>query len=598
MVRKGVYMNIQLTKDRESNYQIIYPLAPSQSETYAAKQLKKYLFKITGAMLPEFQDNRHVEKKEIVIGYTNRGGYTEQDQKALGKEGFIIKTIEEKIFIIGSGVRGALYGVYTFLETYCGCRFYTNDFERVPRNINLTIPAIDEDRQIPVFMLRNSYWHSVSDTEISAKLKINGDYGRERFPAKVGGDVHYDGGFEHTIGWLSGQCPYGERAWVQPCLTSEETYKTVLGNVRGLLEKNPNADFISITQNDGDGGACKCEKCQAINEAEESEMGTMLHFVNRIAEELGNEYPNVLFDTFAYRFTRKPPKTIRPAKNVVVRLCSIECCFRHPLEECDVAPAHEHMESFAKNLREWSAIAPNLFIWNYTTDFTNFPVLFLNLEALRKDVAFFAKYRVNGVFEQGNIASLNGEFGELKGYILAKLLWDPYMSKETYIEYIREFIRDFYGAGANFIEQYLQMVLDNSRDAHFGIYFDDPTQYVYIRGRESLLAGKQEFVRKGTALFDAAEAAAQDDITLANIRRSRIQLMDYIDFTLRNVIEESSTEAEKKILQAQLLANNEKRFLYMRRYNVTHNHEFHSIDSLSDPDYATHSLLWKCPGEA
>lgn len=269
-------MNIQLTKDRESPYQIIYPYAPSPSEKYAARQLKKYLFQITGAMIPEFQDNRHEEAAEIVIGYTNRGEYTQEDQIALGKEGFIIKTINEKIFIIGSGVRGALYGVYTFLEKYCGCRFYTNDFERIPRNTSLSIPAIDEDRQIPVFMLRNSYWHSVSDTEISVKLKINGDYGRERFPERVGGDVHYDGGFEHTIGWLAGQCPYGERAWSQPCLTSEETYKTVIGNVRGLLEKNPNADFISITQNDGDGGACKCDRCRAINDAEESEMGTML----------------------------------------------------------------------------------------------------------------------------------------------------------------------------------------------------------------------------------------------------------------------------------------------------------------------------------
>ena len=326
-------------------------------------------------------------------------------------------------------------------------------------------------------------------------------------------------------------------------------------------------------------------------------MGTMLRFVNRIAEELGEEYPNVLFDTFAYRFTRKPPKTIRPAKNVVVRLCCIECCFRHPLEECNVAPAHENAESFAKNLREWSAIAPNLFIWNYTTNFTNFPVLFLNLEALRKDVAFFAKSGVRGVFEQGNIASLNGEFGELKGYILARLLWNPYMSKETYVEYIREFIRDFYGGGAEYIEKYLQMVLDSSRDSHFGIYFDDPTQYVYIRGYENKLDGKREFIRRGTELFDTAEAAAKDDIPHANVRRSRIQLMDYIDFTLREEIEAAETEAEKEAFKEKLLKNNEKRFLYMRRYNVTYNHEFHDIDSLSDPDYAIHSLLWKCPGE-
>ena len=65
---------MQLTKNRESGYQIIYPASSSQSEMYAAKELKKYLFQITGAMLPEFQDNRHEEAKEIVIGCATRGG--------------------------------------------------------------------------------------------------------------------------------------------------------------------------------------------------------------------------------------------------------------------------------------------------------------------------------------------------------------------------------------------------------------------------------------------------------------------------------------------------------------------------------------------
>ena len=73
--------------------------------------------------------------------------------------------------------------------------------------------------------------------------------------------------------------------------------------------------------------------------------------------------------------------------------------------------------------------------------------------------------------------------------------------------------------------------------------------------------------------------------------------MDYIDFTLREEIEAAETEAEKEAFKEKLLKNNEKRFLYMRRYNVTYNHEFHDIDSLSDPNYAIHSLLWKCPGE-
>ena len=44
------------------------------------------------------------------------------------------------------------------------------------------------------------------------------------------------------------------------------------------------------------------------------------------------EFPQVAVDTFAYQYTRRPPKTIRPRPNVIVRLCSFECNFREPLD--------------------------------------------------------------------------------------------------------------------------------------------------------------------------------------------------------------------------------------------------------------------------
>ena len=106
------------TSAKDSAYQIIYPSCPTESLKYAAEELKAYIFKISGAMLPYFQDSRHTQEKEIIVGYTNRGGYTEEEKAELGKEGFIIKTEGEKIYILGSEVRGALYGVYAFLEEY------------------------------------------------------------------------------------------------------------------------------------------------------------------------------------------------------------------------------------------------------------------------------------------------------------------------------------------------------------------------------------------------------------------------------------------------------------------------------------------------
>src|SRR5512138_782014 len=65
------------------------------------------------------------------------------------------------------------------------------------------------------------------------------------------------------------------------------------------------------------------------------QIGPVLALVNRVAEAIEKDYPDKLIDTFAYQWTRKPPKEMRPRPNVIVRLCSIECCFAHPLATCD-----------------------------------------------------------------------------------------------------------------------------------------------------------------------------------------------------------------------------------------------------------------------
>ena len=112
----------------------------------------------------------------------------------------------------------------------------------------------------------------------------------------------------------------------------------------------PDCQIISITQNDW-AGACECPDCKALDEAEGSHSGTMLSFANYLAEKIEPEFPNVAVDTFAYQYTRKPPKTIRPRPNVIVRLCSIECCFAHPLEICPSSENHRFRDAGMRSLQ-------------------------------------------------------------------------------------------------------------------------------------------------------------------------------------------------------------------------------------------------------
>ena len=588
---------IKLTHNKDTEYSIIYRINASESELTAVNNLKKYLFKITGAILCEYTDNKPESGKEIVVGYTARGGYDGALKEKLGDEGFCIKTEGDRIFILGSEVRGALYGVFTFLENQCGCLFMTRDYEKVPSSGELEIPELDYT-EIPVFNSRNAYWYPVADEDISAKLKLNGNVGRE-ISAKYGGGISYAGDFQHTIGYLAEQCPEGERAWHQPCLTDENVYRTVLKNVRRKLRECPYAKIMSITQNDGDKGACKCDRCREINEREESEMGTMLLFVNRIARELKDEYPDVLFDTFAYRFTRKPPKTIVPEKNVIVRLCSIESCFRHPHEDCHETPGHpdSNIEPFSDQLVQWSKLTNHLYIWDYTTDFTNYSTSFMNLPVFRKNLKFFADNGAEGVFEQGNIFCPNGEFGELKAYLLSRLLWNPYMTEKEYWEQADRFIEGYYGKGGKYIREYIDYMIECSKDSHFGIYFDNATLYIKPDGFDREIDAKFEFVRHSEKLFDNAEALAETDEELAHIRCSKIQLLNYKFFALNEYSEmlkaDPSKQKEYEENERAIVENNKLQYLYMKRYGMICPREFAYMDKLAEPDFRKAALLWE-----
>lgn len=579
-----------ITRKGKSNYRIVIPKDTTPSVITASTELVKYIFDISGAYLRVVCDCKESADYEICIGFTNRDcGVSADELEALGSDGFIIKALGTKLFILGSDVRGALYGVYSFLEKFCNCRFYTDDFERIPKCEDIVVPDITV-REVPVFEYRNTYWHSQAGEFISAKLKNNGGMGHT-LTERVGGGIEYNGAFCHTLGYLAGLCKKDEAWWDNPCLTDENVYQTVLSNVKAELRAFPDKKIISVSQLDGNNGECKCERCRKIAEEQNCNSATLVLFINRLQEEIKEEFPDVQIDTLAYRFSRKPPKDLTVHPDAIVRLCNIECCFRHSIDECDESPAYSNIEeTFENNLKRWSKLTNHLYIWDYTTNFTNSSTIFPNFEALRKNARFFAENGVTGVFEQGNIASLNGEFGELRGYLLCKLLWNPYMTEEEYQGHIKDFITDFYGEAAPLIKKFFDMTLAYSEKSHFGCYFDNSSLYVFKPWQDSREVGAEKFAVEGMELFDKAEAiCANNAFALANVRRARIQMHNYKNFVLQG---RKVPDGERDALNAEIYANNKKQFELMRDGGIVENREFAHMDYTKEPDFLAYALQW------
>lgn len=469
-----------------SAYTIIRPENSTAANIKAAAELQHYIKKISGITIPIKTDAEPDAEYEIAVGYTNRSAEGQFDPDKLGAEGFVIETVGKKLFIAGSGTRGALYGVYTFLEDYLGCRFYTWDFEKIPSRDVIGIQPIARDEQIPVFAYREIDFVVSRHNDFQPKLKANGVYNNS--PAEYGGKIEYIGGFVHTLEpWLSQSQYFAEHpeyyalnedgsrqtGWgAQPCLTNPDVLNLVREKVRTLLADRPDAKIISISQPDNGTAQkpCMCANCRKVYEEEGAYSGAMIRFVNTIAAEFAADYPELKFDTLAYHHTRSVCKT-PPAENVIVRLCTIECCFSHPLGTCaDVYAMAGSEKTISEDIADWGRVCKNIYVWDYTTNYVESVAFFPNFNVLLANARFFAGNNVVGVYEEGNFFSDTCDFPELRSYIMAKILWNPYMTEEEYWGYIDEFLRDYYGRGWKYIREYIDLGQKLVEDKHFGIH--------------------------------------------------------------------------------------------------------------------------------
>ena len=451
----------------------------SEAERYAAAELRKYL-------------------EKIGIGPGGGAEISVAVAPELPRDAVRVRIREDGgLRLEGGNGRGVNYAVYSFLERYAGMRFFMPGLETFGEGDI----AVDEDYEhCPVFEMRQVDWRCGND---SADWKVKNRINRGEAPAALGGGITY-GGFVHTIGGLT-DTPWDK----QPCLSDPENLKKAIGGVRAILRKDPNVSVISVSQNDNQ-NYCQCEKCAAVDAEEGSHMGTLLRFVNAVAADIAEDYPDTVIDTLAYQYTRKAPSVTKPLPNVCIRLCSIECCFSHPLNDggCPENAA------FCRDVIEWNRICDRIYIWDYTTDYCFYVPTFPNFGVLRQNMRFFAEHGVKGMYPEGNHNSpQSGEFGELRCYLLAKLMWDPLMDAASYYRHMDEFLAAYYGAGWRFIRAYIDWTVSEAAGRHMSIWAK-PFEII----PEEAYAAMEETI---DGWWEKAEAMAGG--RLEAVRRSRLQ---------------------------------------------------------------------------
>jgi len=485
--------------DAYPTFHVVVSDSASESEQFAAREFQKYWKLTTGAEITVSS-----EAGDGVNVWIGRDGVPEVlsrklELDGLGNDGLCIRTDGNNLLIVGGRLRGTMYGVYQFFEDYMGVRWLTSKVTHIPDAPPAELPQIDF-RYVPPFEYRMTSYIDAVQNSFAKPHKLTEGPGFGLFvhsfyslvpPEKYFKDhpEYYalvDGERKAVLN-LSGE-RWQEAA--QLCLTNPDVVKIVVDELRRRIKANPTKKIWSVSQMDCVNN-CECAKCKALDEREGTPMGSLLTFVNQVAEQIGKEFPDVYIETLAYWYTRKPPKTIKPRDNVIIRLCTIECDFARPIEE----GFSEENRKFMEDIEGWSKIARRLYIWDYTTNFHNFQTPHPNFQVLQPNIKMFAEHNVRGVFEQGAM-SYGCEFAYLRAYIIVHCLWNPDADAE---KLKNEFIELYYKEAAPFIHEYIDLITTKVLD-------NDVIMGCFDRGEWI----DYELVTDAEKIFERAFAAVRD----------------------------------------------------------------------------------------
>ncbi|MDU1905966.1 MAG: DUF4838 domain-containing protein [Dysgonomonas sp.] len=525
-----------------------------ETDKQAAILLQGFIQRISGAKPDILSGKTSVRKGDILIGnfqLPSAGINTNSIQE----DGFYLSSKDGNIRIVNRKGNGSIYGVVTLLEDYLGVRYYAKDAYTYPSLKTITFPTNIDRAENPSFRYRQTQAYSIKGDTIY-KLWHRLEEPREIFAGNLWvhtfdrilpSDVY---GKEHPeyYSFINGERRPGAAS--QWCLTNPEVFEIVSQKIDSIFRANPGKDMISVSQNDGNATYCTCPDCKVLDEKEGSQSGTLIHFMNKLAQR----FPDKEFSTLAYLYSVTPPKYVKPLPNVNIMLCDIDCKREVTLTE------NPSGQSFVKDMEGWSKISNNIFVWDYGINFDNYVSPFPNFHILKPNMELFKKNNATMHFSQ--IGGVKGtDFSEMRSYIVAKLLWNTSLDTDSLS---REFLKGYYGEGAApYLYQYLKLregaLLGSGTDLWI---YDTPVTH-----KNGML--KPALLQRYADLFDKAEKVSSGNAQFLNrVKEARLPIQ-YAELEIARTTPFDDKEEIKKKLEYFRNTAKELNVIYLNERNNT-----------------------------
>lgn len=455
----------------------------------------------------------------------------------LGRDALLLKTFVHDgvpgLLIAGGADSGVLYAVYEFFEQRFGVRWLAPEVTHVPPAPK-SIAAIDYT-YTPPFFHREMGVHGEKDLyRLNSPFRFGlGGHSlysllppEEYFAAHPEYYSEINGKRIAAIGidWrnieLAGEHP-GD--FGQLCMSNPEVAKAIAAEIDEMAQKRPEANAWAVCQMDW-GNNCQCAACKALDEQEGTPMGSLLTGVNRVAELVERSHPDFFVETYAYAYTRKPPKTIKPRRNVIVQLCDIECDFARPLTD----PESPVNRAFVRDYKDWAALTRNILLYDYPINYWRFQLPHPILPVFGPNMAFYADQKAMGVF-QLSMNPDNNSLGYLTLYMLGKLLWNPHADAEAVKN---EFIELYYGPAAPQIKEFIALSERTLKESGIELSLYDTGGWI----THAYLAASEDLFQRAFAASDSNEIRRRVDMAYLQVQFAALASRPELSFTDNSVI--------------------------------------------------------------
>lgn len=382
-------------------------------------------------------------------------------------DGYRLEIKPEGIYIVGKTDDAARNGIYDFLETHLECMYVSPENTYVPIFPTVKL-ALEEKTVNPTITWRKVYQYESVQNGWYERLKMNGTIVKEGENSIelynewgtwchssfefVPPEKYFDEHPEYYAKFL-GKRRYqfnvlGRTFPTHLCYTNEEVYQIAEAELVKRIEANPEVKFWDFSIMDTYFATCRCKECKKFNKEAGSEMGTLLAFLNRLADAIRDDYPDVYLSTLAYQRVKNPPKNMKCAPNLCINVCAFPGTQSYPYStEGGIKASRE----FAERVVEWGKICDNILVWDYVVNFTHLKLPFPNFEFQKENLEFYLENNIRFVFHQGSREPMD-ENAEMRTYLLSRQLWDKDVDL---LALAKKYVAVVYGDAAGLVEEYM-----------------------------------------------------------------------------------------------------------------------------------------------